>query len=257
MVYLYKIVLKSIQSREATMNLILENWDETLYKNFLNHLKSFQDLGYKKFHEGLVPGKDNIIGIRSPISKQIGKEIAKGNWRSFLDVSKSDFYEEIFIRGIVIGLAKTEYDEFIYLVDNYLDYIDNWAICDGFSCGLKQSKKFSEPFFNHIQGFLTSKNPWHIRTGIIIMLSHYLDSLHINEVIALCDSVHDEEYYVRMGQAWLLSVCYIKFPEQTLEYLLNNSTLDNWTYNKSISKITESRRVVPEIKEYLKTLKRR
>lgn len=239
------------------MNLVLESWDKKSYENFRIYLKTFQDLGYKKFHEGLVPGKSNIIGIRSPISKQIGKEISKGNWRSFLLVSNSQYYEEVFIRGIVIGLAKTDYEEFIKLVDGYLDYIDNWAICDGFACGLKQSKKFHEEFFIHIKGFLASKNPWHVRTGIIIMLSHYLDQAHIDEVILLCDQTKVDEYYVKMGQAWLISICYIKFPEITMKYLLSNSSLDNWTYNKSISKITESLRVRPEIKEYLKTLKRR
>lgn len=239
------------------MNLILENWDENSYKNFVLYLKTFQDLGYKKFLEGLVPEKDNIIGVRSPISKQLAKEISKGNWRSFLMVSKSDFHEEILIRSVVIGLAKTTYEEFTKLVDGFLNHIDNWAICDSFSGGLKQSKKYHEEFFIHIKSFFKSKNPWHIRTGIIILLSHYLDQAHINEVILLCDQVKDDAYYVKMGQAWLLSICYIKFPEITLEYLLSNSTLDKWTYNKSISKITESLRVSPEIKEYLKTLKRR
>lgn len=238
------------------MNLILDQWTKKDYSEFINLLKSKQDIGYKKFHEKLVPGKDNIIGIRSPISKGISKEISKGNWRSFLQLSGTDYYEEIFIKGQVIGLAKTTYEELISLVDGYLPLIDNWAICDSFSGSLKQSRKYELDFFQHIRQFLFSEQSWTIRTGLIIMLSHYLKENYIDDVIKLCDLVNSSDYYVNMGQAWLISICYIKFPEITGYYLENNSTLDKWTYNKSITKITESLRIDSETKKYLKTLKK-
>ena len=238
------------------MNLVLDQWTKKDYSEFIYLLKSKQDIGYKKFHEKLVPGKDNIIGIRSPISKGISKEISKGNWRSFLKFSGTEYYEEIFIKGQVIGLAKTDYEEFIRLVDGYVPLIDNWAICDSFSGCLKQTRRYELDFFQHIKEFLFSEQSWKIRTGLIIMLSHYLKDDYINEIINLCDGVKNDDYYVRMGQAWLISICYIKFPDITGHYLENESTLDKWTYNKSITKITESLRIDDETKKYLKTLKK-
>lgn len=59
-----------------------------------------------------------------------------------------------------------------------------------------------------------------------------------------------------MAIAWLLSICYIKYPEITLKYL-KSGDLDNFTYNKTISKICESLRVSKETKEKLKKLKRK
>ena len=34
-----------------------------------------QDLKYKKFHSGLCPNTDNIIGVRVPVLRKIAKEI--------------------------------------------------------------------------------------------------------------------------------------------------------------------------------------
>ena len=59
-----------------------------------------------------------------------------------------------------------------------------------------------------------------------------------------------------MAKAWLISVCYVKFKEKTLVFLLNNN-LDTFTYNKAIQKIIESNRINISDKEYLKQLKRK
>ena len=58
-----------------------------------------------------------------------------------------------------------------------------------------------------------------------------------------------------MAVAWAVSVCYVKFPEKTRAFLLNNE-LDDFTHNKSIQKIRESYRVSKAEKEELKGWKR-
>ena len=58
-----------------------------------------------------------------------------------------------------------------------------------------------------------------------------------------------------MGMAWLISTCYIKYKEKTLEFLKNNN-LDDFTYNKSIQKMIESKRVTDKEKSDLRKLKR-
>ncbi len=59
-----------------------------------------------------------------------------------------------------------------------------------------------------------------------------------------------------MAVAWTISICYIKFSKQTMEYLKNN-TLDDFTYNKSLQKITESLRVDKETKIIIKSMKKK
>ena len=60
---------------------------------------------------------------------------------------------------------------------------------------------------------------------------------------------------VKMAVAWAISVCYVKFEKETMELLLDNM-LDDFTYNKSLQKITESYRVSKEDKARIRSMKR-
>lgn len=57
------------------------------------------------------------------------------------------------------------------------------------------------------------------------------------------------------AMAWMISICFIKFPDKTMKYL-QQSRLDNWTYNKSLQKIIESLRVDKETKDIIRSMKR-
>ena len=46
-------------------------------------LLSLADADYQKFHGGLLPGIDNILGVRVPDLRKLAKEIAKGDWETF------------------------------------------------------------------------------------------------------------------------------------------------------------------------------
>ena len=56
--------------------------------------------------------------------------------------------------------------------------------------------------------------------------------------------------------AWMISICFIKFPEKTMDYH-KQSKLDNCTNNKSLQKTIESLRVDKETKDILRGMKRR
>ena len=44
---------------------------------------------------------------------------------------------------------------------------------------------------------------------------------------------------MRMAVAWAVSICFREFPEETMTYL-ETAALDQFTYEKSLQKITES-----------------
>ena len=58
-----------------------------------------------------------------------------------------------------------------------------------------------------------------------------------------------------MAVAWLVAECFIKFPDETFDFL-KTTELPKWTFNKTISKICDSFRVEKEVKDYLKTLRK-
>ena len=241
------------------MNLILNEWTQSDYLEFVGFLKTQADEKYRNFHSSLVPNaeKSDILGIRMPRLREIGKGISKGNARSFLAVSKPELYEERMVRGIVTGLIKTnDFADFTALVDNFADEVDNWAICDCFCAGLKEVKKYKGEFFGHIQKYLDSKDDWKIRIALVVMLDYYLEDEYIDEVLKRCDSVKSTYYYVSMAKAWLVATAVAKCRDRTMEYLHNNS-LNDETFNKAIQKCIESRRIDEQTKTYLRTLKRK
>lgn len=240
------------------MNLRLYKWSKKDYNDFLNYLKEQEDSKYRVFHSSLVPevNEDFIIGVRMPMLREIGKEIAKGNVRSYLEVSSSELYEESMLRGIVTGLVKTQnFEEFAELCDNFVKEINNWAICDCFCSGLKQIKKYKSEFFDYIEKYLNSENVWEIRAGLVIMLDYYLDDKYIDRVFERCDKIDSKVNCVYMAQAWLIATAYVKCEEKTKAYLLDNS-LNKVTFNKAIQKCIESKRIDEQSKQYFKTLKR-
>ncbi len=58
-----------------------------------------------------------------------------------------------------------------------------------------------------------------------------------------------------MAAAWLLCELFIKYRNETLEYI-KHTKVNNFIFNKFISKCNESYRVSNEDKKYLKSLKK-
>ena len=47
-------------------------------------LLELADPGYREFHGKLLPGTDNILGVRVPALRKLAKEIVRGDWEAFL-----------------------------------------------------------------------------------------------------------------------------------------------------------------------------
>ena len=88
-----------------------------------------------------------------------------------------------------------------------------------------------------------------------MILDYYIEEKYLKEIYKICDKIKHEGYYVKMAVAWCLSICLIKYYDQTIEYL-NNCHLDDFTYQKSIQKAIESYRITKEQKEELKKMKK-
>lgn len=230
-------------------------WNKENYKDFIGELKGMQDEQYREFHNKIIGAEVEVIGLRSPVVKDIAKKIAKGDWEGFLAQKKGKYYEEITLRGQVIGFAKADKEIIKEYIEKYTDEIDNWGVCDSFIGNLKIIKKEKEYFYPMVKKMAESKDQWKIRFGLITLMSYYIEKEYIDEIFEICSRVENKEYYVQMGQAWLISTLFIKFRDETLEYLKDNS-LDKWTQNKAIQKIRESFRVSEEDKELVKSLKK-
>lgn len=213
------------------------------------------DEKYKEFHSGLCPNTNNIVGVRVPVLRNYAKELAKGDFRDYLTNAKDEYYEEVMLQGMVIGLAKMELEERLDYIKRFVPKIDNWAICDVFCAGLKFVNKNKEEVWKFLGQYLKSNKEFEIRFGVVMLLDFYITEDYIDRVIKILNEIKHEGYYVKMAVAWAISVCYIKFPSETMK-LLQENELDDFTYNKALQKIIESYRVSEEDKEMIRAMKR-
>ncbi len=214
------------------------------------------DPKYQKFSAALIPNVDNVLGVRLPELRKIAKQIAKEDWRTYLEITESDYFEEIMLQGMVIGYIQADIDEQLSYVASFVPKIDNWSVCDSFCTGLKFTKEHRERVWEFLQPYLSSKNEYEVRFGVVMLLNYYIESDYIEKVLYLLDSTKHDGFYAKMAVAWALSICYVKFPALTLDYL-KYSELDNFTYNKALQKITESHRVDMDAKILIRSMKRK
>ena len=120
----------------------------------------------------------------------------------------------------------------------------------------KRIKGHETEFFEHIKRYLASENPWAVRVGLILMLNYYLTPAYLPAVLERTDAVQSEQYYVRMGQAWLLATAWAK-DRDTCRAYLSHHHLDAWVFRKFIQKACESYRVSAEDKAYLRSLRKK
>lgn len=220
-------------------------------------LLELSDKKYKEFHGGLCPGKENIIGVRVPILRNYAKELFKEqDWKQTIKEIDNEYYEEIMLQGMLIGQAKTEDINIILkYVENYVPKIDNWAICDVFCAGLKITQKNKKEVWEFIQKYLKSDKEFEIRFAVVMILDYYIEEQYLSEDFKIFDDIKHEGYYVKMAVAWAISVCLIKFYDETVQYL-KKCELDDWTYNKAIQKAIESYRISDNRKQELRKMKK-
>jgi len=236
------------------MDITKDSWSKEEYNIFLKYLYQKKDTKFKEFSKKIILD-ETIIGVRTPILKKISKEIFKGNYKSYLEVSSDNTYEEKLIYGLIVGNIKEFNEETIKYVNNYSKMINNWALCDLFCSNLKFVKKNKQEVLKYINKKIKNKNTWMKRLCFVLLLDYYVEEEYLPLIFELCDTYNTSDYYVEMSVAWLISICYIKYKKQTKKYL-NKNKLNNFTYNKAIQKIIESKRITNEEKNILRKMKR-
>lgn len=212
------------------------------------------DEKYQKFSSALLPGVNNVVGVRLPVLRKISREIYKSDWQTYLKNNDCRFMEETMLKGMVIGLIKDEPEKILNYIENFVPEINNWSVCDSFCCGLKFIKKNKELVWNFVQKYLNSEKEFEIRFGVVVLLNYFIEENYIDRVLEKLEKVKTTDYYAQMAAAWAISICYIKFEAKTLDFLKKFS-IDKAVFNKSIQKIIESNRISKETKIMLKAIK--
>ena len=229
--------------------------EDSLHQSIRKQIIELADVDYQAFAARLVPSVNNILGVRLPQLRKLAQEIAKDDWRSYLKNAPNDYFEEVMLQGMVIGYAKGDIEEVLDCVIAFVPRINSWSLCDSFCSGLKFTKRNKDRVYDFLKDYLASDKEFELRFATVMLLNYYVEETYIERILLQLDMIKHEAYYVKMAVAWAVATCYIKYPVQTLSYLQEN-TLDDFTYNKALQKITESLRINSETKTFIRGLKR-
>lgn len=224
------------------------------FSELRTQLAFYAEDNYREFIMRGIPSERPFLGVRIPQIREIVNSVSPNSYDQILAKQPAAF-EEVVARGMLI--CKLPYAEALKYFDSQINIIDDWCSCDTFCTEFsKKIKKQRAEFLDKkIEQLLTDKREFAVRAGLVFLKCAYLDFDYLNLIFDRAEGLSTrEEYYIKMALSWLIAECFIKFPDETYAYL-NVSNLPKWTFNKTISKICDSYRVAPEVKDMLKKMK--
>ena len=217
-------------------------------------LFALRDPAYRDFVAPLLPTveRDSIIGVRLPAVRALARELrAEGKAQDFLRELPHRYYEENSLHAAILDRER-DFAVCMEELERFLPCVDNGSVCDGLNPDVL--KKHRTALWERIPAWLASEQPYTVRFGLSMRMSHFLDGDFQPACLGLVAALRSEEYYVNMMIAWYFATALAKQYEAALPYI-EFRRLELWTHNKSIQKAVESRRVSEEHKAYLKTLR--
>ncbi len=213
---------------------------------------------------------------QNPEKRFLEQDLKQGGQETALCGDRMLLQEEHMLQGIVAGSARMSKEERVRHLDAWVVQILSWADCDCSVSSMKFMKKDQDFWYAYTTGWIAKAGgngtkqlqvqPFAVRFAVVALMQYYINDEYIDRVLEIfsspcgyeasgsLQSPDEEVYYIKMAQAWALSVCFVKYRDRTL-HLFEKKSMDGWVQNKAIQKCRESYRVSQEDKELLKTLK--
>ncbi|MFC2385603.1 MAG: DNA alkylation repair protein [Candidatus Nanosyncoccus sp.] len=220
----------------------------------LEDLLENRDEKYADFNARLIPNieRSRILGVRMPILRKIVKsKYRELEENGFLKKLPHRYQEENLIHGIMISEIRN-LKLCIRELDRFLPFVDNWAVCDVLSPNVLKNNR--EETLRKVDLWLKSGYVYTVRFAIGVLMQYFLDKEFNDEYLEKIVRIENDDYYVKMMQAWYFATALAKQWENAIVYL-EQKKLKIWVHNKTIQKAIESRRISAENKKYLKALK--
>lgn len=233
----------------------MQNNQQNSQQNVRTELESLADVNYREFASKLIPNCENLIGVRIPEIRKIAKRIAGQNAFAYLHDTQEIYFEEIMLKGLIIGNLKIDIESLLQEVEFFVPKINNWSVCDSFAAELKIIKQHKGRVWEFLQPYWQSERTYFVRFALVVFLFYFVEENYLQKMFEIFEQISNRDYYVKMAIAWAISICFVKFPHQTMDFL-KTTNLEKQTYNKALQKIRESTRTDKPTKELIKTMKR-
>lgn len=213
----------------------------------------------RAFDKKLIDTEKRIVGVKTAVADGIVAASLKGNYgdpEKLISLLPDDVYETVLIKcGIISGLPVGD-EKRKELIDAVLPSVDNWANCDFFVARSKYMRKNHPFWFEYAKGLISSDHDFTVRFAIVSLMSYFLGDDYIDETLGIAANVRGDDYYVGTAVSWLFATALAKIYNKAVRYLETGGIKSAFVHNTAIKKASESFRISPERKTYLKTLKR-
>lgn len=209
----------------------------------INNLKDFE-LEFSKLGSNLRTKDIDLFNkklIKNKINVSFLKDIVLENQK----------YHRTYFQ-VSLGQLKNIEDQFKFIEDNFVLLNDWWHI-DQLTQFINKSLTLDYAFVK-AKEYINHSNLF-VRRWSYVMFMPTLVKLDESFDLILKLLKNDNEYYVVMAEAWLISFMAIYHPDKTLEYL-KNKPLDYNIIGKAIQKICDSFRISDEYKNKFKELRK-
>lgn len=184
------------------------------------YLNDHAEVDYRQFQEKLLPGVQNILGVRKGCLRNYVKNLSREEKEKLLNECLSlevfPSHESALIAAILIGQEKEPTRAF-NAIRLFAKRVNNWDTCDALCTDFKIAKKEPEATIELIEALTRSDRTYEIRIGVVLLLKYFAQS---PEYLRFLDALKARDYYVQMALAW----CYAEFAcfnlEETLEKMM-------------------------------------
>lgn len=209
--------------------------------------KGKYDEKYAEFQRKLIPNVDpkTVLGVRIPELRAAAKKLrGTAEADNFMFCICHNYYDENILHALLLNEI-TDYKLAVFEIDEFLPYVDNWAVCD--TIKPKSFRKHRGELFGKIKEYLASPHEYTVRFGLSMLMSHFLDEDFTPDALELAYAVDREEYYVKMMKAWFFATAAAKRYKETLPYI-RRGLGDAETLRMTVRKCLDSFRVSDENK---------
>ena len=227
-----------------------------MFENIREKLFEYSEKNYKEFTCKLSPCAKKVLGVRIPVLRKLAKEIAKDYPIQFLEEYECRVYEDKMLKGLVLGYAKLTIEEKIKYIRDFVQLIDDWAVCDICCNTFKLKEDQLDLYFEFLSQYRDSNKEYELRFMVVMFLNYFLVPDYVDRVLDIIDNIHVEHYYTNMAVAWLVAEMGYRCRVSAVSYIMNNN-LDKFTLNKAIQKMQESFRISDDDKKIVRKYKKK
>ena len=184
------------------------------------------------------------------LNKKLIKE--KQNISALKDyVKENDLYNRTYFQ-VSLGILNNSVEQYEFIEQNAL-LLNDWWHTDQ----LTQFIETPDIYFatSKAQEYVNASHPFLRRWGYVMFMPTLVKRKEAFDLITPLFK-DDDEYYVQMAEAWLISYLAIYHPEKTLAYLQTQNLKYN-IISKAIQKILDSYRISDEYKAKFKEIRKR